>query len=151
MGKINYYFRRAQKRDLEYIYILLSIGLDEVEKKYFPCTLNEVRDILISNKDYAYVVTDDVPNNIIAYGHMRTFDGKYKNPALGIMVSKYYRGLGLSKKLCMYMLCDMQRQGYREVMLKVNKENTKAQQLYKDLGFEFRKEDDLFLWMSRKL
>ena len=145
-----YYFRRVSQEDLEGVYTLLSTGLDEVERKYFPCTIEEVQTILNSAKDYAYVITDDCPSNFLAYGHMRTFNGKYETPALGIMVSRYFRGLNLGKILCNYMLCDTYAMGYKDVMLKVNNQNRKALQLYLDLGFVMYNWDSDFIWLKKK-
>jgi len=127
----------------------LDKELTKKERYFFPLTLKELIVLLTSKEDSAYVVI--MNQEIVAYGHMRTFNKKYKIPALGIAVGKRYRGLGIANNLCLYMLDIYKNRGYKQVMLKVNKENLKAQNLYKKLGFITYQEDDERKWMIKKL
>ena len=93
----------------------------------------------------------DQDEEVLAYGHMRTFDAQFKIPALGVVVSKYCRGFGLAELLCKYMLKDSKKKGYEQVMLKVNHINEKAQKLYVKLGFKQYKKTKYFTWMRKDL
>jgi len=129
---------------------LLQKELTLKEKKYFPFTRQDILSQLTNVGDYFYIVIDQ-DEEVLAYGHMRTFDGQYKIPALGIVVSKYCRGFGLAELLCKYMLKDSKKKGYEQAMLKVNKENNKARLLYEKLGFVGKKVDKTHYWMYKDL
>ena len=129
---------------------LLQKELTPKEKKYFPHTRQSIVTQLSNTGDYFYVIVDQ-DEDVLAYGHMRTFEDRYKIPALGIAVSKHCRGLGLGELLCRYMIKDIKKKGYEKVMLKVNLQNTKAQRLYGNLGFRQYKKDRKFIWMRKDL
>lgn len=130
-------------RRLSYSHILelvdmLNNELTEQDKKYFnpfDFTVENFFPLVKSTKDYYYVLMNE-NGKIVGYGHMRTFDGKYEIPALGIAISIHFRGLGLSKFLCNYMIDDIKKLGYKSTMLKVHATNLKAISLYTNLGFQ---------------
>jgi ribosomal protein S18 acetylase RimI-like enzyme len=149
--KDNYFIMIVTLTQVYDVIDFLNNELTEQERIYFPCTIQDVRNILDSSTDYAYIMKNTDTHKIMAYGHTRTFNGKFDIPALGIAVSKNFRGLGLGKELCLFMLDILKDSTYDYVMLKVNKENKKAFKLYLNLGFVMYNWDSDFIWMHKKL
>ena len=146
-------FYRVKSLKLKYLDGLLHLLQKKVtvkDKKYFPTTKSEILGLLPNTKDYFYVLIDQ-DDEVLAFGQMRTFDGKYKIPSLGVVVSKFCRGLGLGELLCRSMLFDMQREGFEKVLLKVNRKNKKALKLYEKLGFNATKKTKTRFWMIKEL
>ena len=144
------YCKKLRLKHLTVVDNLLKNELTVRDKKYFPHTKIDIVRQLTNIGDYFYVIVDQ-DEEVVAYGQMRTFNEKYKRPALGIVISKFCRGSGFGELLCKYMIQDMKKEGYEEVMLKVHKENKKAQKLYKKLGFKQYKKDRTFIWMRKDL
>jgi len=144
------YCKKLKLKHINGVDKLLQKELTLKEKKYFPYTKQGIIEQLSNVGDYFYVIVDQ-DDEVLAYGHMRTFDGQYKIPALGIVVSKLCRGLGFGELLCRYMMKDIAKKDYEQVMLKVNKENNKARLLYEKLGFVGKKVDKTHYWMYKDL
>jgi ribosomal protein S18 acetylase RimI-like enzyme len=83
----------------------------------------------------------------IAYGLLRGMEEGYTMPSLGIYISKDYRGLGLSKIFMKelhnraYDCYGFFYTGRKFIRLTVNKQNEKAINLYKSLGYTFTEKD----------
>ena len=145
-----YKIKYVKSTHLDAIDTLLKKELTKKERIFFPHNKESILEYLNTGKDYYYIV-ESYYKNAVAYGHMRTFNGKYNIPSLGIAVGKNARGYGIGKILCEYMIKDMKRKGFRRVMLKVNKENKKAFKLYLKLGFVMYNWDSNFIWMIKEL
>ena len=79
------------------------------------------------------------------YGHIDD-----ETPSLAISLYKEYRHKGIGTKLMKKMLKLLKQDGYSRVSLAVQKDNY-AVKMYKDLGFETVKENDLEYIMVNKL
>jgi len=64
-----------------------------------------------------------------------------KTPEFAISLFKEYRNLGIGKELMQKMIDYLQKNGYKQASLSVQKENY-AVKLYKKLGFEIIDEND---------
>ena len=144
------HIRRLKLKYLNGLLHLLQKELTLKERKYFPTTKNEILSLLPNVKDYFYILVDQ-DDEVLAFGQMRTFDGKYKIPSLGVAVSKFCRGLGLGELLCRSMLFDMQKEGFEKILLKVDRKNKKALKLYEKLGFNATKKTKTRFWMIKEL
>lgn len=151
MKPIDSYIKRVTQEGLKPIIQWLDSSLTEEERYFFPCTDKELQAILDSATDVAYVVLSVEDQSILAYGHMRTFNGKYEIPALGVAVGKDFRGQGIGEALCRCMLNIAKTVGYKEALLKVNLINPKAANLYLKLGFKEYQRDTVHIWMKKEL
>lgn len=91
--------------------------------------------------DLYYFLCNNV--EIIGYGMLRGWEQGYKIPYLGIYISPYYRGkCGISKMFMNFLHCAASIKGAETIRLKVYKDNDKAINLYKSLGYTILDFDD---------
>jgi ribosomal protein S18 acetylase RimI-like enzyme len=77
------------------------------------------------------VVKDDVAS----YGMLRGWRDGYVIPSLGIAIAPGYRRLGYAKHLMAFLHGRASARGALSVRLKVNRQNSPAIQMYKELGY----------------
>ena len=88
---------------------------------------------------------------IIGYGMLRGWKDGYEVPSLGIMIDKDYRGIGASKLLMNYLHIICKFKNCEKVMLKVNKDNKRAINLYEKLDYNLNDYDEKFLIGYKKI
>ena len=83
---------------------------------------------------YLVAVADD---SCLAWGMLRGWDAGYEIPSLGIYVRADCRSLGLGRSFMEYMRVFAAIRGSPAIMLKVYPANSRAQKLYRSLGYQF--------------
>ena len=73
---------------------------------------------------------------LIAYGMLRGMDEGYSTPMLGIAVDKRYEGIGVGKLLMQFLEVETKLLEYKEIKLRVHKDNIRARNVYKKLGYK---------------
>ena len=119
-----------------------SIIRGAVEHYFHPHPLTEEfagRTAQHTGKDLYYVLVDG--REVLAYGMLRGWDEGYDIPSLGIVVHPDSRGKGLGELLMHFLHDAARRQGARELMLRVCRENVAAYELYVKLGYRFGVEE----------
>ena len=86
-------------------------------------------------KDLYYIVVEK--NEVLAYGLLRGWDEGYAVPSLGIALHPDVRGLGLGKAFMHFLHVAARRKGALRIRLKVHPNNSRAIELYKNLGYSF--------------
>lgn len=101
---------------------------------------------LLLNKTKDYYCMMIINNKVVAYGMLRGWEEGYEIPSLGVAVDENFRGKGLGKLMCEYLRIVAKLKGSTKIRLRVHKDNIKAINLYKSLGYEFKEEiiDDLY-------
>jgi RimJ/RimL family protein N-acetyltransferase len=110
---------------------------NKYEEKLFsphPLSIEGFLIEIVNKKDDVYCFTI-FEEEICAYGILRGWDEGFKIPSLGIMISKKFRGKGLSYVMMEYLHNLTKEKGYNQIRLRVYKENYKAISLYKKLGY----------------
>lgn len=99
-----------------------------------PFDINTVSSILLKKKEdqYKIIIHED---KIIGYGLLRGWDEGYDIPSLGIMIDRNHRGIGLSKMFMSFLESVSKIKGAKKIRLVVSKENFKAVNTYKKLGY----------------
>lgn len=108
------------------------------------------------NDDYCFVA--DLNGRIIGAVWVRIITGKIKGfgnvdnktPEFAISLLKKYRNQGIGTKMMNKMINYLQKSGYEQTSLSVQKENY-AVKLYKKVGFEIVEENDEDYLMLLKL
>lgn len=124
---------------------LQSISEDD-RKLFYPYSfdIKTVKDIFIKTaNDVHYIFIEG--EKIIAYGLLRGWDEGYVIPSLGIYIDPLYRGKGLSKKIMLFLHSVALLKNSKSVRLTVYKNNTKAINLYKSVGYNFTEDGDRYL------
>jgi len=96
---------------------------------------NLLQEILKKEKDY-FVFLMDV-DNIVSYGMLRGWSEGYNIPSLGIMTDINYRGTGRTRQMMEHLHTIAAEKKCERIRLTVYKENFKAIELYKKLGYQF--------------
>ena len=94
------------------------------------------RDIYIANI---------VENQIMAYGMLRGWDDGYDVPSLGIYVRKEARGSGIATWFMNELHDTAKKNGADKIRLTVEKDNYKAIELYKSLGYILKETENNLL------
>jgi len=89
-----------------------------------------------SGKDYYCLMIRN--DDIVAYGMLRGWDEGYEVPSLGIAVSPLFRSIGAGRVLLEFLHLVAKLRNCSEIMLKVDKENHKAFELYRSFGYRFQ-------------
>lgn len=97
-----------------------------------------------SGKDlYFALITEE--SEIIGYFMLRGWDEGYDIPAIGLCVLDEYQGFGFGKLIMNCLESHALLNGASKVMLKVNRTNLIATNLYIKQGFVFQDYDDIYL------
>jgi len=94
-----------------------------------------LQEVIKREKDY-FVFLMDV-DTIVSYGMLRGWSEGYEIPSLGIMTDVNYRGKGISNKMMDHLHQIAKELNCERIRLTVYKENFKAVELYKKLGYQF--------------
>jgi len=92
----------------------------------------KLKNICSGKKEHYYVMILD--NQIIGYSMLRFFG--YKIPSYGCCIHKNYQERDYGNILTKWTLERAKEMGCEKVILKVYKDNIKAFNLYKKIGFE---------------
>jgi len=92
-----------------------------------------------NNDQYKIIIHD---NKVIGYGLLRGWDGGFEIPSLGIMIDSEYRGTGISKMFMIYLESECKIRGVKKIRLVVYKNNIKAINTYKKLGYDLTEHDN---------
>ena len=143
--------RKFEKSDIEEVYKLLNDLSNESKKFFHPHDFSreKLKEIYSSGKDHYFVMTCD--KKIIGYSFLRLFG--YEIPSYGGCIDQDYHGKGFGTLLTKSTIEKAQKLGYKKVILKVYKSNTRAFNVYKKLGFKIVEllEDTDELKMERSL
>lgn len=85
---------------------------------------------------YLVAVDDAAPEVIVGYGGLMAAPGGSQADIQTIAVSEGARRRGLGRELMAAMIAEARDRGARELFLEVRADNSGAQALYLDLGFE---------------
>ncbi len=113
------------------------------EKKYL---LNRIK---VAKKDLYYVVVYE--EKVIGYGMLRGMDEGYSVPMLGIGIDKKYYGTGVASLLMNFLETTARIRGYKQMKLRVYKDNQRAYPFYKKLGYTYSPFDEHIDWGIKDL
>jgi len=101
---------------------------------------------LVNHKyNYYFILKKD--DKIIGYSMLRTF-GKFRYPTFGGFIHRDYRGMKYGEELLEKTLARAMALGFTKVLLKVDKNNHVAINLYKKIGFSETKKENENIWME---
>jgi ribosomal-protein-alanine N-acetyltransferase len=105
-----------------------------------PLTANEaVKRANYLGRDLYYVLADG--KVLIGYGMLRGWDEGYDIPSIGLALDASARGQGYGRMFMHFLHAAAARRGAKKIRLKVHRENGRAIELYKSLGYEFGQEE----------
>jgi ribosomal protein S18 acetylase RimI-like enzyme len=81
-------------------------------------------------------------SEVIGYGMLGGWDEGYQIPSLGIAIHPRARGKGLARSLMSFLHSAAALRGAARIRLKVDESNSRARDLYPNLGYRFRAEQD---------
>jgi len=127
-------FRPATGKDVNELFNLLNSLSDEVKKFFHPHPFDKrtLEQILTSKKDHYFVLT--VNKKIIGYSMLRFY--VYKIPSFGVCIRKDYENHGYGNLMTEKTMKKAIEIGYKEVILNVHEENSRAIDLYERIGFK---------------
>jgi [ribosomal protein S18]-alanine N-acetyltransferase len=79
---------------------------------------------------------------VLAYGLLRGWDEGYTVPSLGIAIHPAARGRGLARPFMAFLHAAAKQRGAGQVRLTVYKDNERAVELYRRLGYVFSPKND---------
>ncbi|MDR3245900.1 MAG: GNAT family N-acetyltransferase [Prevotellaceae bacterium] len=82
---------------------------------------------------------------LTAFENFSTFSAKPMINIHDVIVLKEYRGKGIGRRLMNAIVTEAEKRKCSRITLEVRKDNAKAQNLYKSLGFE-ESEPEMFYW-----
>jgi [ribosomal protein S18]-alanine N-acetyltransferase len=89
----------------------------------------------LNGKDLYYLLV--VEEKVLGYGLLRGWDEGFSIPSLGVAIHPAVRGAGLGKLFMNFLHVLAFQRGANKVRLRVHKNNSKAINLYKSLGYVF--------------
>lgn len=92
----------------------------------------------LNGKDLYYLLVED--EKVLGYGLLRGWDEGYSIPSLGVAIHPAVRGAGLGKLFMNFLHVLAFQRGASKVRLRVHKDNCKAINLYKSLGYVFEED-----------
>jgi [ribosomal protein S18]-alanine N-acetyltransferase len=94
-------------------------------------------------KDLYFAATHE--GRVVGYSMLRGWDEGFEIPSLGICVDPAFQGLGLGAALMQHLISAALVAGSKKIILKVNRTNEPAIQLYRKFGFELADHDPEYL------
>jgi ribosomal protein S18 acetylase RimI-like enzyme len=109
-----------------------------------PVDYDTILSILMRKKEdqFKIILHED---KIIGYGLLRGWDDGYDIPSLGIMIDSNYRGMGIATMFMIFLESICKIKGSKQIRLVVSKENIKAVNTYKKLGYPLEEYTELQL------
>lgn len=92
-----------------------------------------------------------INDELVGYGMLRGWQEGYDIPSLGIIINKEHRGKRLSEKMMEFLHELAKRKNCEKIMLRVSRDNYKAINLYKKMGYELSDYDENLLIGYKKL
>jgi ribosomal-protein-alanine N-acetyltransferase len=127
----------------DFLFALEEAGDTEVFYPH-PFTDEAIQQVITqAHRDAYYVLAEG--RQVLGYGMLRGWDEGFDIPSLGVAVHPSARGTGLGKALMHILHASARRKGATKVRLRVRPGNTRATQLYRSLGYEFRLEEAGYL------
>jgi len=117
--------RRIQKSELQYCFSFWDFKYNMEKRKRIEC---EIVDN--TRRMYAFVLNDQY----IAGMSLRPVDQKTIYLSY-LVVQEKWRNQGIGTQMIEYACQTSKQEGYSYIVLTVNQDNTKAEKLYKRLGF----------------
>jgi ribosomal protein S18 acetylase RimI-like enzyme len=114
-----------------------------------PYTVEYLSQMLAACKKDSYFV-NLLDGAIVAYGFLRGMDQGYEIPGLGICVDVDYRGQGLGRAMVEYMHEYAKQEKYKQIRIRVFKNNRQSLELHKTLGYIFTDDSDGRMYIGRK-
>ena len=143
-------FRNVNKDDVEELSRLLN-DLTEEAKYFFhphPFDKKTLTDICSTDKDHYFVMT--LNSKIVGYSMLRLFG--YEIPSFGCCIRTGHEGKGYGFLITKLTIEKAKELGYEKVILKVYKNNIKAYNLYKKIGFQtdkkLRETDEIKMYIN---
>jgi len=93
-----------------------------------------------SRRDLYFAAWDG--DEVVGYSMLRGWEEGYEVPSFGVCVHPQRRGTGLGGELTRHAVEHCRALGVQTMRLTVFKENRRAAQLYRNLGFELRELDE---------
>jgi ribosomal protein S18 acetylase RimI-like enzyme len=127
-------FRSLNQCDVDELFDFFNDLNDEAKLFFHPHEFdkNNLIDLCLSKKDRYFVMCLD--DKIIGYSMLRLFG--FDIPSYGCCIHPDFNGMGYGKELTRLTLETANKIGYNKVILKVNKNNKIAFNLYKKIGFK---------------
>jgi [ribosomal protein S18]-alanine N-acetyltransferase len=118
----------------------LELAGDTQNFQPHPFTREAVNSILDNaRQDLYYVLT--LGNKVAGYGMLRGWDEGYVIPSLGIAIHPHFRNLGLGCAFMHFLHAAAVTKGAEQVRLRVRRDNARAENLYRSLGYVFTSSD----------
>lgn len=130
----NIEFRSLTGKDVNELFDLLN-SLSEEAKKFFhphPFDKKTLKQICNSKIDHYFVLT--VNKKIIGYSMLRLFG--YEIPSFGVCIRNGYEKQKYGRMMTEKTIQKAKELAYKEVILKVHKDNISAMNLYVKTGFK---------------
>lgn len=129
--------------------------IDESEYKWFkphnfnyPTAFNICNNTINEYGDFYFGYFDK--NEMIGYALLRTFNGIFKTPSLGLYLLPKYRGKGYGRNIIERLIV-FASFFFTDIMLTVSNDNNIAIQLYESYGFNKVKEINNIYFYKREL
>jgi ribosomal-protein-alanine N-acetyltransferase len=105
-----------------------------------PLTDDQARRLCShKGRDLYYVACS--AGRVLAYGMLRGWDEGYDIPSLGMAVHPEARGRGLARTLMVFLHMAARLRGARKIRLTVYRDNQRAVELYRRLGYAYTEKD----------
>lgn len=115
-----------------------------------PLTSEEAHHIAsLDGKDLYYVLSDG--NRVLGYGMLRGWDEGFEIPSLGIAIHPDERGQGFGSLLMHFLHQAAKARGASQIRLSVHADNSRAIDMYRELGYSFEPADEGRLVGTRSL
>ncbi|WP_230458568.1 GNAT family N-acetyltransferase [Microcystis aeruginosa] len=115
--------------------------------KYFhpfdfqPSSIKEVLSKAEKDKFFGLEVKHDCSSELAGFYMLRGIDEGYAYPMYGVFISHQYSSQGIASLTISHAECFCKLNIYERLLLKVNKKNIRAKELYESLGFKFMREE----------
>jgi [ribosomal protein S18]-alanine N-acetyltransferase len=131
--------------------LLVFLKKNSGDYLYFKPHDYNLKSLIKNIKSDDIFILQCIGRKVVGYGLLRGWEEGYEVPSLGIIIDKDHRGLKLSEKMMSYLHKIANEYGCFNIMLKVNKDNKKAINLYKKMGYELSDYNEKLLVGYKKL
>lgn len=78
---------------------------------------------------------------LVGFYMLRGIDEGYIDPMYGVFIGHQWQGMGLARLSLCHAECFCKLNAYKRILLKVHKENVRANKLYQSIGFKILGEE----------